>query len=74
LYDFVALAIDGKYLSKENIVIGLGVTIRGEKIPIGFIQTTTENSEAIKGLSRNLIKRGFRFSEGLLTIVDGAGA
>lgn len=72
LYDFVALAIDGKYLSKENMVIALGVTISGEKIPIGFIQTTTENSEAIKGLFRDLIKRGFRFSEGLLTIVDGA--
>src|ERR1035437_1387468 len=71
LYDFVALAIDGKYLSKENMVIALGVTISGEKIPIGFIQTTTENSEAIKGLFRDLIKRGFRFNEGLLTIVDG---
>jgi len=50
-YDFVALVIDGKYLSKQNIVIALGITIRGEKIPLGFIQTTTENSKAVKGLS-----------------------
>jgi putative transposase len=44
LYDFVALIIDGKYLSRDNIVIALGVTITGVKIPLGFIQTTTENS------------------------------
>jgi putative transposase len=72
LYDFVALVIDGKYLSRDNIVIALGVTITGIKVPIGFIQTTTENSEAVKGLLKNLIERNFHFEEGLLTIVDGS--
>jgi len=72
LYDFVALIIDGKYLSRDNIVIALGVTITGVKIPLGFIQTTTENSEAVKGLLKNLIGRNFHFEEGLLTITDGS--
>jgi len=72
LYDFVALIIDGKYLSKDNIVIALGVTITGIKVPLGFIQTTTENSEAVKGLLKNLIERNFHFEEGLLTIIDGS--
>jgi len=71
-YDFVALVIDGKYLSKENIVIALGVTMGGEKIPLGFIETTTENSKAIKGLLKNLIERNFRFEEGILTLIDGS--
>ena len=71
LYDFVALVIDGKYLSRDNIVIALGVTITGIKVPLGFIQTTTENSEAVKGLFKNLIERNFHFEEGLLTIIDG---
>lgn len=72
LYDFVALIIDGKYLSRDNIVIALGVTITGVKVPLGFIQTTTENSESIKGLLKNLINRNFHFEEGLLTILDGS--
>jgi transposase len=41
-------------------------------VPLGFIQTTTENSEAVKGLLKNLIERNFRFKEGLLTITDGS--
>ena len=72
LYDFIALIIDGKYLSKDNIVIALGVTITGVKVPLGFIQATTENSESVKGLLKNLINRNFGFEEGLLTITDGS--
>lgn len=72
LYDFVALIIDGKYLSRDNIVIALGITITGVKVPLGFIQTTTENSEAVKGLLKNLIERNFHFEQGLLTIIDGS--
>jgi putative transposase len=71
-YDFIALIIDGKYLSRDNIVIALGVTITGLKVPLGFIQATTENNESVKGLLKNLINRNFRFEEGLLTITDGS--
>jgi transposase-like protein len=71
-YDFIGLMLDGKYLSKEQIVIALGITITGVKIPLGFIHTTTENSEAVKGLLKNLLKRNFRFEEGLLAIIDGS--
>ena len=71
-YDFVALVIDGKHLARQQIVIALGITMEGKKLPLGFVQTTTENSEAIKGLLRNLIGRGLRFEEGLLCVIDGA--
>jgi len=71
-YDFIALIVDGKYLSRDNIIIALGVTITGVKIPLGFVQATTENTEAVKGLIQDLIKRKFRFKEGILTIVDGS--
>jgi transposase-like protein len=70
--DCVALVIDGKYLRHENIVIALGITMTGVKIPLGFVQTTTENSEAVKGLLMNLIERNFRFNQGILTIIDGS--
>lgn len=71
-YDFVALFIDGKYLAKEQVLIVLGVTIGGEKIPIGFIQTATENSKSISELLRNLIERGLKYQDGLLCVIDGS--
>ncbi len=39
---------------------------------MGFIQTTSENCEAVKGLLKNLIERNFRFEVGLLTRLDGS--
>jgi transposase-like protein len=41
---FVAIFIDGKYLAREQIIIALGVTERGDKIPLSFIQSHTENA------------------------------
>ena len=71
-YDFIGLAIDGKYLRKHQIVIALGITMDGMKIPLGFIETTTENHTAVKGLLSNLIKRNFNFTEGIFVLIDGA--
>jgi putative transposase len=71
-YDFIALVLDGKYLKNEQVVIALGITMGGIKIPLGFIQTNTENSVAIKGLLKDLIRRNFRFEEGILAITDGS--
>jgi putative transposase len=71
-YDFIALILDGKYLKNEQIVIALGITMGGVKIPLGFIQTNTENSFAIKELLKDLIRRNFRFEEGILAITDGS--
>jgi len=70
--DIIALIIDGKYLAKHQMVICLGVDSSGHKIPLGFIETTTENGPAIKGLLQDLIRRDLDFSEGLLCVVDGA--
>ena len=70
--EFVALFLDGKYLASEQMVIALGITITGRKIPLGVIQTTTENSTSIKGLLKDLIGRGLKHEDGLLFIIDGS--
>ena len=70
-YEFIALFIDGKYLMKEQMVIVLGVTLDGQKMPLGFIQTHTENAVSIGELLRNLTVRGLRYPSGLLTVIDG---
>ena len=41
-------------------------------ILLGFIQTNSENSTAVKGLLKNLLERNFRYEEGLLCILDGS--
>ncbi len=69
---FVSIFIDGKYFQKSQIVIALGITEDGRKIALGFVQTTTENSTAIKGLLTNLIDRGLKFEEGILFVIDGS--
>lgn len=71
-YDFVGIMIDGKYLAKEQIVIALGITTGGDKLLLGFIQTTTENAKAVKGLLKNLLDRNFRFEQRLLCVLDGS--
>ncbi len=68
----IALFIDGKYLSKEQIIICMGVTLQGEKIPLGFVQAATENSDPIKDMLTNLKERGLAWKEGLLCVIDGS--
>jgi len=70
--DYVALFVDGKQLAKQQIIIVLGVTLSGDKVPLGFIQTTTENSQSIAELFRDLIARGLSFQDGILVVIDGA--
>ncbi len=71
-YDLVGLMLDGKHLAKQQIVICMGITIGGDKLLLGFIQTTSENTKAVKDLLKNLLDRNLRFDEGLLCVVDGS--
>ena len=48
------------------MLIVLGITIDGRKIPLGFEQTVTENERVAAQCLRKLIDRGLRFDQGLL--------
>ena len=71
-YNFIGLIIDGKHLSKEQIILAMGLTESGQKIILGAVQSNSENTLAVKGLLSNLIERNFRFSEGIFCILDGS--
>jgi len=71
-YHFVAIFIDGNYLAKEQIVIALGVTQTGEKIPLGFVQTHTENAISIGQLLKDLLSRGLNVEQSILFVIDGS--
>jgi len=70
--DFVALFIDGKALSREQMVIALGVTDKGQKVPLGVVQCGSENALSVVGLLEDLIDRGLKFDRGILIIIDGS--
>jgi transposase-like protein len=71
-YEFVALLLDGKTFADDAMVIALGITLTGEKVLLGFVQTGTENERVCAAFLRGLLERGLRAEQGLLCIIDGA--
>ena len=71
-YDIVCIFFDGKYFQSDEMIIALGITIEGEKIVLGFVQSATENSLVCKEFLEGLIDRGLRRDEGILFIIDGS--
>ena len=71
-YDLVALFVDGKTFADEEMIIALGITLEGEKIPLGFIQAASENERVCRQFIQDLIRRGLRYEEGLLALIDGS--
>ena len=71
-YDFVALVLDGKTFADDTMVTALGLTLQGEKLILGFVQTGTENATTCAALLRSLMARGLRSEDGLLVVIDGS--
>jgi len=70
-YELVALFLDGKTFAADTMVMALGVTVRGEKVVLGFVQTGTENATVCTAFLRDLVGRGLRTADGLLVVIDG---
>src|SRR5262249_29229635 len=71
-YDLVAILLDGKTFAEDEMVVAVGVTITGEKVLLGFVQTATENRKVWAAFLRELVERGLRWDLGLLVVTDGA--
>ncbi len=51
--DLVCLFIDGKTFADEQMLVCLSVTFDVRKIPLGFVQTVTENERAPRSSCRS---------------------
>jgi len=71
-YDLVAVLLDGKTFAEDEMVIALGVTVHGQKVILGFVQTATENTRVCAAFLRELVARGLRYEQGLLVVIDGS--
>ena len=70
--DLTALIVDAKHVAGRQMVVALGVTAGGRKIPLSFEEASTEHHEPVKSLLRELIDRGLSYDQGLLFVTDGA--
>jgi putative transposase len=68
---WVAMFIDGKSLAKEQMIVALGVTHDGKKIPVGFVQSHSEKAEPVIDMLKDVQRRGVPIDK-ILYIVDGS--
>lgn len=71
-HEIVVLMLDGKRFGSDEMVIALGVTREGRKIPLGFIQTGAESERVCREMLEGLLERGLRVEPGFLCVVDGS--
>ena len=70
--EIVSIFVDGKRFAENGVIVALGVTITGEKKPLGFIESGTENHGVCRDFINGLVERGLRVDHGILFVVDGS--
>lgn len=71
-FDIVAIVLDGKTFSKDDLIVALGVPIEGPKVVLGFVEASTENERVTSEFLRGLMTRGLKIDQGLLVVIDGS--
>jgi putative transposase len=69
--ELVALMVDGIYIGGQVVVVALGISPRGDKLPLGLWLGSTENATVCTALLQNLLERGLRVEHPILCIIDG---
>ena len=70
--DLVALWLDGKSFAEDLMVVAVGLTLDGRKVPVGFVQTGTENERVLTAFLKRLVDRGLQIDAGVLVVIDGS--
>ncbi len=70
-HEIVAIFIEGKFFAERQIVIALGVTSEGEKILLGFVETSPENHIVCREFILGLKERGLDIDKEILFVLDG---
>lgn len=70
-HDIVAIFMDGKTFAENSIVIALGITMNGDKVLLGFVETNTENHKVCRQFINGMKDRGLNTENEILFIIDG---
>ncbi len=63
--------LDGVHLGEHLLVVALGVTDDGTKVPLGVVEGSTENAAVCSRLIADLVDRGLDAERGILFVIDG---
>ena len=67
----LALMVDGLEVAGHTVVVSLGITEDGTKVPLGLRLGSTENAPLCTSLLQDLLERGLRIDRRILCVVDG---
>lgn len=68
------LMLDGEHMAGRCVIVALGITADGTKLPVGLWDGATENKTVVKAMLADLVSRGLSADDGLLVVIDGAKA
>ena len=68
------LMLDGEHMAGRCVIVALGITADGRKLPIGLWDGATENKAVVRSMLADLVSRGLSADDGLLVVIDGAKA
>ena len=73
-YTFVGVFFDGLEFAGIHLLVGLGVTDKGQKLILGLREGGSENAEVCKDLIESIKNRGFKMLDKILVVLDGSKA
>jgi len=69
--EVVALFMDGVVVAQQTVIVVLGITRDGTKIPLGLRVGSTENAVVCTELLQDLLARGLPLDGRVLCVIDG---
>jgi transposase-like protein len=72
--DITVLMLDGEHMAGRCVIVALGITADGRKLPVGLWDGATENKTVVRSMLADLVSRGLSAEDGLLVVIDGAKA
>jgi transposase-like protein len=69
--DLIALFLDGIEFASHTVIVALGVTADGTKVPLGLWLGSTENATICTELVQSLVARGLKVDRPMLCVIDG---
>jgi len=68
------MMLDGLELKGRMMIVALGITTEGVKVPLGLWEGSTENATVATALLSDLVERGLDPEQGMLFVLDGSKA
>lgn len=69
--DLLAMMVDGIEIAGHTVVVSLGITRDGTKVPLGLWLGSTENAALCTSMLQDLLSRGLRIEDRILCVIDG---